>query len=77
MCIRDRDAAELLYSAARDADADCVEFGLYLDSYDEKDQLLHTQTSGCALSGEMCIRDRKKMALIAEEGGAALGISET
>ena len=45
------DAAELLYSAARDADADCVEFGLYLDSYDEKDQLLHTQTSGCALSG--------------------------
>ena len=39
------DAAELLYSAARNADADCV------DSYDEKDQLLHTQTSGCALSG--------------------------
>ena len=37
--------------AARNADADCVEFGLYLDSYDEKDQLLHTQTSGCALSG--------------------------
>ena len=45
------DAAELLYSAARNADADCVEFGLYLDSYDEKDQRLHTQTSGCALSG--------------------------
>lgn len=45
------DAAEVLYSAARDADADCVEFGLYLDSYDETDQLLHTQTSSCALSG--------------------------
>lgn len=29
------DAAEVLYHAARNADADCVEFGLYLDSYDE------------------------------------------
>ena len=28
-----------------------LEFGLYLDSYDETDQLLHTQTSSCALSG--------------------------
>ena len=45
------DAAEVLYHAARDVDADCVEFGLYLDSYDETDQLLHTQTSSCALSG--------------------------
>ena len=45
------DAAEVLYHAARDADADCVEFGLYLDSYNETDQLLHTQTSSCALSG--------------------------
>ena len=45
------DAAEVLYSAAHAADADCVEFGLYLDSYDETDQLLHTQTSSCALSG--------------------------
>ena len=40
------DAAEVLYHAARNADADCVEFGLYLDSYDENDRLLHTQTSG-------------------------------
>ena len=45
------DAAEVLYSAAHAAHADCVEFGLYLDSYDETDQLLHTQTSSCALSG--------------------------
>ena len=29
---------------------DCVEFGLYLDSYDENDRLLHTQTSGSTLS---------------------------
>lgn len=45
------DAAEVLYHAARNADADCVEFGLYLDSYDENDRLLHTQTSGSTLSG--------------------------
>ncbi len=45
------DAARVLYEAAHAADADCVQFGLYLDSYDENDQLLHTQTSGCALSG--------------------------
>lgn len=45
------DAAEVLYSAAHAADADCVEFGMYLDSYDENDRLLHTQTSGSALSG--------------------------
>ena len=44
------DAAEVLYHAARNADADCVEFGLYLDSYDENDRLLHTQTSGSTLS---------------------------
>ena len=44
------DAAEVLYSAAHAADADCVEFGMYLATYDEKDQLLHTQTSS-ALSG--------------------------
>ena len=45
------DSAEVLYHAARNADADCVEFGLYLDSYDENDRLLHTQTSGSTLSG--------------------------
>lgn len=45
------DAAEVLYHAARNADADCVEFGLYLDSYDENDRLLHTQTSVSTLSG--------------------------
>ena len=28
-----------------------MEFGLYLDSYDENDRLLHTQTSGSTLSG--------------------------
>ena len=41
----------MLYHAARNADADCVEFGLYLDSYDENDRLLHTQTSVSTLSG--------------------------
>lgn len=45
------DAAEVLYRAAHAADADCVEFGLYLDTYDESDRLLHTQTRCCTHSG--------------------------
>ena len=45
------DAAELLYNAARAADADCVEFGLFYDHCDETGQLLHTQTSRCTFPG--------------------------
>lgn len=45
------DAAEVLYRAARDADADCVEFGMFYDICDENGKLLHSETDHCTFSG--------------------------
>lgn len=45
------DAAEVLYRAARDADADCVQFGMFYDTCDENGKLLHSETDHCTFSG--------------------------
>lgn len=45
------DAAEVLYRAARDADADCVQFGMFYDICDENGKLLHSETDHCTFSG--------------------------
>ena len=45
------DAAEVLYHTVRDADADCVEFGMFYDTCDENGKLLHSETDHCTFSG--------------------------
>ena len=45
------DAVEVLYRAARDADADCVQFGMFYDTCDENGKLLHSETDHCTFSG--------------------------
>ena len=45
------DAAEVLYHAARNADADCVQFGMFYDTCDENGKLLHSETDHCTFSG--------------------------
>ena len=45
------DAAEVLYHTARDADADCVQFGMFYDTCDENGKLLHSETDHCTFSG--------------------------
>ena len=45
------DAAEVLYHIVRDADADCVEFGMFYDICDENGKLLHSETDHCTFSG--------------------------
>ena len=45
------DAAEVLYRAARDANADCVQFGMFYDTCDENGKLLHSETDHCTFSG--------------------------
>ena len=44
-------AAEVLYHTVRDADADCVEFGMFYDICDENGKLLHSETDHCTFSG--------------------------
>lgn len=45
------DAAEVLYHTVRDADADCVEFGMFYDICDENGKLLHSETDHYTFSG--------------------------
>lgn len=45
------DAAEVLYHTVRDADADCVEFGMFYDICDENGKLLHSEADHCTFSG--------------------------
>ena len=45
------DAAEVLYYTVRDADADCVQFGMFYDICDENGKLLHSETDHCTFSG--------------------------
>ena len=45
------DAAEVLYHTVRDADADCVEYGMFYDICDENGKLLHSETDHCTFSG--------------------------
>lgn len=45
------DAAEVLYRAARDADADCVQFGMFYDTCDENGKLLHSEIDHCTFAG--------------------------
>ena len=45
------DAAEVLYRAARDADADCVQFGMFYDICDENGKLLHSEIDHCTFAG--------------------------
>ena len=45
------DATEVLYHTVRDADADCVEFGMFYDICDENGKLLHSETDHYTFSG--------------------------
>ena len=45
------DAAEVLYHTARNANADCVQFGMFYDVCDENGKLLHSETDHCTFSG--------------------------